>query len=235
MRVNGQVDRVDGWLMDGKLYLRVVDYKTGKKSFDLAELRYGLGIQMLLYLFALEREGGALFGGHEIVPAGVLYTPARDEILRLPRDTDEETLRREAQKALRRSGMVLSDDAVLRAMEHSALTEPHRLPITVKTAKDGSRSIGGSLATAEQLGKLAKYVDKLICDVARETGRGNIDADPCARSATETACDYCPYAAACGFEPGRGSDRYEYIAGTNTEQFWAAVDAAVGGEGESNG
>ena len=61
----------------GKLYLRVVDYKTGKKSFDLAELRYGLGLQMLLYLFTLKEEGQMLFGGHEIVPAGVLYTPAR--------------------------------------------------------------------------------------------------------------------------------------------------------------
>ena len=53
LSVSGKVDRVDGWLHDGRLYLRVVDYKTGKKSFDLSDLRYGLGIQMLLYLFAL--------------------------------------------------------------------------------------------------------------------------------------------------------------------------------------
>ncbi len=228
VRAVGKVDRVDGWLHDGKLYLRVVDYKTGRRSFDLAELRYGLGVQMLLYLFALQREGRAFFGGHEIVPAGVLYTPARDEILRLPRDTDEETLRREAQKALRRSGMVLGDDAVLRAMEHSALEEPHRLPISVKTDKDGSRTIGGSLATAEQLGKLSRYVEKLLCDIGRETERGNIDADPFVRSAAETACDYCPYAAACCFEPGRGGDRYEAIAKTDADGFWAAVDAALG-------
>ena len=234
VRVSGKVDRVDGWLHDGKLYLRVVDYKTGKKSLDLAELRYGLGIQMLLYLFTLEREGRELFGGHEIVPAGVLYTPARDEILRLPRDADDETLRREALKRLRRSGMVLSDDAVLTAMEHSALTEPQRLPITVKTAKDGSRSISGSLATAEQLGKLGRYVDKLVRDIGRETERGNIDADPFVRSASETACTYCPYAAACGFEDGSGGDHYEYIAKTDADGFWSAVDEALKG-GETHG
>ena len=227
VRVVGQVDRVDGWLMDGKLYLRVVDYKTGKKSFDLAEVRYGLGVQMLLYLFALEREGKDVFGGHEIVPAGVLYTPARDNILRLPRDTDEETLRREALKSLRRSGMVLCDTAVLRAMEHSALEEPHRLPITVRTDKEGNTSIGGSLATLEQLGKLSQYVDKLLRDIGREAERGNIDADPYVRSPQETACTYCPYAAACGFEPGRGGDHYEYIAKTGTDEFWAALDAAI--------
>ncbi|MBE7003613.1 MAG: ATP-dependent nuclease subunit B [Ruminococcaceae bacterium] len=233
VRVVGKVDRVDGWLYDGKLYLRVVDYKTGKKSFDLAEVRYGLGVQMLLYLFALQNEGGAYFGGREIVPAGVLYTPARDVILNLPRDVDDETLAREAEKTLRRSGMVLRDDKVLAAMEHSALTEPHRLPIAVKTGKDGSSTIGGNLATAEQLGKLSRYVDKLIRGIAREAGRGNIDADPFVRSRTETACDYCPYASACCFEPGRGSDRYEYIAKTGTEEFWAAVDAAISEDEEA--
>lgn len=69
LAVTGKVDRVDGWLRDGKLYIRVVDYKTGKKSFDLTDLRYGLGVQMLLYLFALEGEGERYFG-HPVVPAG---------------------------------------------------------------------------------------------------------------------------------------------------------------------
>lgn len=230
LRVVGQADRVDGWLNDGKLYLRVVDYKTGKKSFDLAEVRYGLGIQMLLYLFALEREGKERFGGYELVPAGVLYTPARDEILRLPRGIDEEALRRAAQKTLRRSGMVLSEPEVLRAMEHSALENPLRLPILVKATREGERTVSGSLATAEQLGKLSRYVDKLLRDIGREAERGNIDADPYVRSPQDTACTWCPYAAACHFEPGRGSDRYEYIPKTGTEEFWSAVDAAIGEE-----
>ncbi|MFR6184375.1 MAG: PD-(D/E)XK nuclease family protein [Lawsonibacter sp.] len=58
--VTGFVDRVDGWVHDGRLYLRVVDYKTGKKSFDLTEVWNGLGLQMLLYLFALEDRGAGL-------------------------------------------------------------------------------------------------------------------------------------------------------------------------------
>ena len=122
---------MDGWLHDGKLYLRVVDYKTGKKSFDLAELRYGLGLQMLLYLFTLKEEGQMLFGGHEIVPAGVLYTPAREPMLRCARDTEPEKIEKALKKELRRSGMVLEDPAVLQAMEHSALESPCYLPIAV--------------------------------------------------------------------------------------------------------
>ena len=164
-RVVGKVDRVDGWLHDGKLYLRVVDYKTGKKSFDLAELRYGLGLQMLLYLFTLKEEGQMLFGGHEIVPAGVLYTPAREPMLRCARDTEPERIEKALKKELRRSGMVLEDPAVLQAMEHSALEEPSYLPIAVK--KDGT--VTGNLASEGQFEKLARYVDRVLREITGDT------------------------------------------------------------------
>ena len=114
LTVVGKVDRVDGWLKNGRLYLRVVDYKSGKKSFDLRDVCRGLNIQMLLYLFALEREGKALFG-QDIVPAGVLYLPARDVLVNQPRDVDAKTLRLALDRELRRSGMVLGEPDVLRA------------------------------------------------------------------------------------------------------------------------
>lgn len=66
--ISGFVDRVDGWEHDGRLYLRVVDYKTGRKTFDLTDIWNGMGLQMLLYLFTLEREGEALYN-REIIPA----------------------------------------------------------------------------------------------------------------------------------------------------------------------
>ena len=37
LNMSGVADRVDGWLHDGKLYLRVVDYKTGRKAFSLSD------------------------------------------------------------------------------------------------------------------------------------------------------------------------------------------------------
>ena len=230
-RVVGKVDRVDGWLHNGKLYLRVVDYKTGKKSFDLAELRYGLGLQMLLYLFTLKKEGRALFGGQEIVPAGVLYTPAREPMLRCARDTAPEKIEKARKKELRRSGMVLEDPAVLQAMEHSALTSPCYLPIAVK--KDGA--VTGSLASAEQLGKLSKYVDRLLHEITQEVFAGNIDADPYARTPQLSACTYCEFASACHFENGCGSDRMEYIKATKNDEFWQHIDEVNGKEARSDG
>ena len=227
--VDGRVDRVDGWLHGGRLYLRVVDYKTGKKSFDLADLHYGLGMQMLLYLFALAREGSDYFG-HAIVPAGVLYAPTRDPILPGTRGMTDEQIRSALHRNLRRSGMILNDPLVLQAMEHSALDEPCYLPVTAKRDKEGRLLLGGSLASSEQLGKLGKYVDHLLRRIARELAAGNIDADPYARSPQDTACTYCPFASACHFTPGQGGDHIEYIRAVRDGEFWSDLDETLAGK-----
>ena len=219
LRVGGKVDRVDGWVRDGKLYLRVVDYKSGKKAFDLSAVKMGLDIQMLLYLFTLQKEGAAYFG-RPVEPAGVLYLPARDEILSAERNIPPEKLRSEREKQLRRSGLLLAEPAVLQAMEHESLTEPHYLPVRV--GRDGSLS--GSLASAAQLGKLGRYVDRLLHQIAREIRQGNIDADPCGRSEEDSACQFCDWADACHFQDGRDGDHLRYLRQIGAEEFWETLE-----------
>ena len=223
LSVSGKVDRVDGWLHDGKLYLRVVDYKTGKKSFDLTDIRYGLGIQMLLYLFTLEREGQAYFG-YPIVPCGVLYQPARSVILRQDRNISDEKLKAALESELRRTGLVLGEPDVLRAMEHSALETPCYLPISVK--KGGTLS--GDIATAAQLGHLGRYVDRLLHQIAGEIAHGNIDADPYARGPQDSACTYCAFASACYFDESR--DKRRQLHKTDSGEFWAMLEKENGEE-----
>ena len=223
LRVGGKVDRVDGWIRDDKLYLRVVDYKSGKKKFDLANVRMGLDIQMLLYLFALQKEGAEFFG-KEIEPAGVLYLPARDEILPAERGISQEALQKEREKTLKRSGLLLEDPAVLQAMEHEALTEPHYLPLRV--GKDGNLS--GSLASAARLGKLGTYVDKLLGQISDELRSGNIDADPCCHSEEDSQCRFCDWVSACQFRDGRDRDRLRYILPVKPEEFWKELEEGGG-------
>ena len=223
LRVGGKVDRVDGWIKDDKLYLRVVDYKSGKKKFDLANVRMGLDIQMLLYLFALQKEGAEFFG-KEIEPAGVLYLPARDEILPAERGISQEALQKEREKTLKRSGLLLEDPAVLQAMEHEALTEPHYLPLRV--GKDGNLS--GSLASAARLGKLGTYVDKLLGQISDELRSGNIDADPCCHSEEDSQCRFCDWVSACQFRDGRDRDRLRYILPVKPEEFWKELEEGGG-------
>ena len=150
LSVTGFVDR-DGWVHDGKLYLRVVDYKTGKKSFDLTEVWNGLGLQMLLYLFTLE-DRGAQYYGQPVEGAGVLYLPARDAVIRGSRTMSDEAWRKQLDKELTRSGLVLDDPEVLAAMETPGEKGYRFLPL--KLSKTTGAISGEALASAERLGKL---------------------------------------------------------------------------------
>lgn len=219
LRLGGKVDRVDGWVRDGKLYLRVVDYKSGRKAFDLSAVKMGLDIQMLLYLFTLQKEGQAYFH-RPVEPAGVLYLPARDEILTAERSVTPEELTRRREKELRRSGLVLAEPEVLQAMEHESLTEPHYLPVRV--GRDGSLS--GSVASAAQLGRLGNYLDRLLREIAQEVREGNIDADPCCHSEDDSYCQYCDWAGACHFQDGRDGDHLHYILPVKAEEFWKSLE-----------
>lgn len=223
LRIGGKVDRVDGWVKDGKLYLRVVDYKSGKKKFDLASVRMGLDIQMLLYLFTLQKEGKAYFG-KDIEPAGVLYLPARDDILPAERNIPADKLQGEREKQLKRSGLLLAEPEVLQAMEHEALQEPHYLPLRV--GRDGSLS--GSIASAARLGKLGQYVETLLHQIADEVRQGNIDADPCCHSEDDSFCKYCDWADACHFQDGRDGDHLHYILPVKAEEFWKMLEEGDG-------
>ncbi|MEG1857452.1 MAG: PD-(D/E)XK nuclease family protein [Pseudoflavonifractor sp.] len=219
--ISGFVDRVDGWEHEGRLYLRVVDYKTGRKSFDLTDVWNGLGLQMLLYLFTLEKEGAALFQ-REIVPAGVLYLPARDAVIAGSRDMTEQARRSAVDKELRRRGLVLDDPAVLDAMEHPGEEGIRFLPLKY-SAKTGTVT-GEALVSAERLGRLETHIRRILGEISEELAAGNISADPFWKSPEQNACTYCAFASACHFEDGHGGDTRRWLPTVKAAEFWAGVE-----------
>lgn len=217
VRAVGVADRVDGWVHDGRLYLRVVDYKTGRKSFSLSDVYYGLGMQMLLYLFTLAGAGQERYG-LETVPAGVLYIPARDDIISAESDMDDAEIAKKRREGLVRSGLLLADTEVLRAMEHEGAGP--RLPVKWK---DGVPT-GDSLAGTEQLGALARHVEDTLKAIASELRSGSIEADPCYKSARDNACLWCDYASACRFADGEDGDGRRYLPTLKATRVWEMLE-----------
>jgi ATP-dependent helicase/nuclease subunit B len=180
---------------NGNRYVRVVDYKSGAKSFELGDILYGLNLQMLVYLFTIAKNGK----GHlaEAIPAGVLYMPAHESWLAAERGIDEESARKQRVRQWRMSGLVLDDEDVLRGMERELAGEY----IPVKLGKDGKPDAASQVASAAELARLAAKVERLIASMAQELHSGGIGAVP-VRTAAGFACEYCDYAALCGFEEG---------------------------------
>lgn len=214
MELEGKVDRVDGWIDKNNLYLRVADYKTGRTKFNLTDVWYGKGIQMLIYLFALEKEGAEHYGkDKKIVPAGVLYSPAKDLLMAMPRGSSDEDIAKERHKRLLRSGLILNDASVIEAMEHG--DAPARIPVKFKKGE-----VSGSLASAAQLGKLAAHVEKVLCEMGKEVKAGSIRANPL-RSPAEDPCAYCEFAAACDFREEVDAARIK--AKIPDDEFWQKI------------
>lgn len=219
-RTTGRADRVDGWVRDGVLYLRITDYKTGHKRFSLSDVCDGMDLQMLLYLFTLEKRGARYLGAQEIRPAGVLYSPARFDIARAQTEPTDEELAKLRRTSARRSGLVLLDDEVIEAMEPGG--EKRFLP--VKLTKEGAWSKDSMryLASLEQFGALGRYISETLRGMASELRAGSVEADPWFKSARDNACIYCDYAKACFFDEGR--DAWRMRSNLAPEQAWERIE-----------
>ena len=188
--VGGTIDRADTVVLeDGREYVRVVDYKTGKKQFHLVDVLYGLNMQMLVYLAALVESGQQL-------PAGILYMPAAEPTVSVDRGADEEKIKKEADRQLRMSGLVLNNDEIIRAMEAGA--KGRFIPASLN--RDGSLGRFSSVLDADALKEVLEYSKRLIATMGEKLREGCVEASP--TMVNQNACHYCPYGAICGREHG---------------------------------
>lgn len=219
-RLAGRIDRVDGWLHEGVLYLRVTDYKTGVRKFSLGDLCRGMDMQMLLYLFTLTKRAREHFGGKPLRPAGVLYVPARQSVTSMDSDPDEETLAELKAGGAKRSGLVLDDADVIEAME-PGLTKRF---IPVKFGKTGMPS-GDALATAERFGALERYIEQTLKKLVEELRSGSVEADPWFKNARDNACAVCDFADACLFDAQR--DPMRPVTTLKTAEAWERIEHGI--------
>ncbi len=217
-KLAGFVDRVDTWRSGGHVFVRVVDYKTGKKTFSYTDVFHGLGLQMLLYLFALERNGARLLG-QAPEAAGVLYFPARVSRVAVDNRFDEKKTAGQRRKSQQRTGLLLDREDVLQAMEPCA-DAPVYLPYSYD--KNGERK--GDLADRAQLAALERHVFQTVARLGDELYSGEIAPNPYYCDNNSNACQWCPYGGICR---DRGEKRWLKKLKT-PEEFWQAVEG--GGE-----
>lgn len=211
--LRGFVDRVDVWQADGRNYFRVVDYKTGKKDFDYCDVFNGLGLQMLLYLFALQ-DCGQLLLGQMPIPAGVQYFPARAPLVSADGVLTEAEAEEARRKSWKRKGLLLLDDDVLFAMESNH--EPKRLSYIRR--KDGS--VSGDVADRTQFALLKAYIFSLLGRLVDEIASGCVEPNPYTRGSSHDACMFCPYGSICNQAFVTGRRNYKAMS---AQRFWDEI------------
>lgn len=198
MTMRGIVDRLDILRRDGKVYVRVADYKTGSKNFSLQEVLSGRNVQLLLYLFSICSSAGSPFyeklapAGEELVPAGAVYFSARPGDAASPVPLDGDAAREEAKRSISRRGIILQDDAVIRAMDRDV--SGRYIPVTVN--KDGSYSKLSSLATKEEFAGIHRGLAAALQRAGNQIRSGQACSKP-VRQGSRLPCDSCPMRAVC--------------------------------------
>ena len=199
VELHGIVDRVDVMKREEKTYLRVVDYKTGQKEFSLSDVFSGLGMQMVLYLISIWKNGTARYG--EVIPSGVLYLPARSEPFSASRGEDEKKIAEKELSGGKMNGMILDDGEVLKGMDNSLSGRF----IPVKVSKSGAMS--GNFISLLQLEELSKRLEKIMRDMGENLHEGKIPARPAYGKGHAQTCEWCAFSSVCQRESG-GKIRY---------------------------
>lgn len=220
LHLRGRIDRLDLCQDEEHVYVKIIDYKSGSTSFDLAALYYGLQLQLVVYMDAVLELTEQNYPGKEVVPAGIFYYNIQDPLVskgevQSPEDIDAEILRK-----LKMNGLVNSELEVIRHLDNDIQKESDIIPVVLKN--DEVQEGRSSVANRERFEKLRSFVQKKLRAAGREILDGEIGTEPF-KSGPRTACDYCPYHAVCGFDKKTTGYEFRRLKSKKTEEVWEDI------------
>lgn len=197
MHLQGRIDRIDVSEDTEHVYVKVIDYKSGNRKFDLAALYYGLQLQLVVYMNAAMEMESRKHPDKEIVPAALLYYHIDDPTIETPVELTDEQINEQILAKLRMNGVVNSDPGVVERLDRYMQDKSVVIPVEKK--KDGSFSARSGVLSREEMQLISSYVDAKIRSIGREILDGKIAANPYEKG-NEEACTYCAYKKVCGFD-----------------------------------
>ncbi len=213
MRLHGKIDRVDICETEDQVFVKVVDYKTGTKEFDLGEVYHGLQLQLILYMNAAMEMEKKRAAGKEVIPAGLFYYKMQDPVIA---KVDNEEEREELLlKALRMDGMVNESEDVLSHLERDGWTKSWAIPVDKK--KDGGLSKNSKVLLPEDLKVVSQFAAEKMRSIGNRIMQGEISVSPY-EAAEHTPCKYCAYKSVCGFDEKIAGYEYRKLKKFETKE-----------------
>lgn len=225
MQIEGRIDRVDTALSDGKVYLRIIDYKSGHSRLTPYEVYYGLKIQLLTYL-AVALDHAEMLVGHLAHPAGALYFRLQDPMLKSKTPLSPAEAEAMSLKDFKASGFVVAEKDIVDLYDSGLTGWSQLVPVRVKN--DGT-CIGDGAWTAEQLQNMLAHVRHLYVECGQQLLNGDISIAPF-RTSGDNACRFCSYRPVCQFDTELSDSRYVNLATLTPSDVWNKLRAERGEE-----
>lgn len=220
MKLLGRIDRVDTFEDEEKLYVKIVDYKSGGRKFDLAALYYGLQLQLVVYMNAAVDKERREHPDKEVIPAALLYYHVTDPMTQTEGELAPEEINARLLQELRAGGIVNSNEEIIRYLDGESENKSDVIPVEYK--KDGGLSARSSVMTGEELQAVSDYVNQKVRQLGREILGGHIPVEPYEKG-TENACTYCAFTGVCGFDKNVPGFTYRRLKNMDKEEAMECI------------
>ena len=228
--LTGRIDRIDTINLSDNTYVRVIDYKSGAKKFDLNELYYGLQMQLLVYLDAILRNSKYILKT-QAMPGAILYFRIDDPIIKSKTELEVDEVKKQVLEKLKMNGLLLKNAELVRSMDRDMETYSLVIPATFK--KDGDFSANSSVVTEEEFNILREYVNEKMIELCEDMLSGVLKIEPC-KSQKTSYCEYCDYSAICQFDTSIKDNKYKIIVKKSNDEIWKRMKKKISG-GEEDG
>lgn len=218
--LRGRIDRVDQAKVNDQLYLRIIDYKSSKKSLDLVDVYYGLSLQMLAYLDVL-LQNSEHWLGLKATPAGVLYFHVHDQLLSQPDIVPSDKLEQELFKLYKMQGLLVDDLNIVPLMD-TAIESGSSPVAPFEIKKDGTLGSRSKTRSLEDFDQLQKYVREKITDAGLSISSGDVSLNPYQKQ-NQTACTYCPFKSVCQFDPSLDEHHYRTLPDVDEDTLFQSL------------
>ena len=225
LSLTGQIDRIDCVEVDGKLYYLVMDYKTGKADVQLIDVFYGLKLQLLTYLLAVQKYAESIFN-RDALPAAMLYC-----FLTIPFVTETKKLNVvELKKALAKKGKMpgwaLADVDMLGQIDRTFNDAFGFIRFGVKKDMEFTKTTLPNVKDSEEFQSLIHYVGDKFTQIGNRILAGDVRIEPY-QLKERTGCMYCPYGAVCRFDKSLSCYQYEQLQMLEDKEIMEKINGEV--------
>lgn len=209
LQLRGRIDRIDATTVDGKKYLRVIDYKSSARDVDLSELYHGLSLQVVTYLDMALRNAEVLLQ-QEGLPAGMLYMHVQNPLLQYDTEVSEARIEEDRLSEFKLKGIVTDEVDVLMQMDTNFDQCQSSQIIPAKLNKTGGLSSTSRAISEQDFDVLRTFSQGKHIAAGNAIWQGDTSIAPFEHG-ERTGCQFCAYKSLCQFDVTDGKQHYRQL------------------------
>lgn len=189
--LRGKIDRIDSLQLEDSTYLRIVDYKSSEKNLKLSDIKMGISLQLMTYMWAM-MENKEKLATKKVIPAALSYFTISNKILSIPNyESNDSKILAEVKKTLKLKGIYIKDMEILKKLDNNVSDSKNSyIEVSNRTFNNSEKVLSEEVFIEE-----CKNVSKILKSIGTEITKGKVKIEP--NKNIKNTCEYCSYSTVC--------------------------------------